>query len=42
MSEPKTSNESVVGTGETYRKWAEGDGIPLVENFFVEDIATLV
>lgn len=39
MQEPKISSESVVGTGGTYRKWVESEGIPLVESFFVDDIA---
>ncbi|MGZ8529250.1 MAG: cupin domain-containing protein, partial [Candidatus Binatia bacterium] len=38
MQEPKISTESVVGTGGTYRKWVESEGLPLVESFFVDDI----
>jgi len=41
MQDPKISTESIVGMGGSYRKWVESEGIPLVESFFVEDIATV-
>ena len=39
MIEPKTSTESITLKSSSYKQWVEKGGIPLVESFFVEDIA---
>ena len=41
MIEPKISNESVTLKNSSYKQWIEREGIPLVESFFVENIATV-
>ncbi len=39
MTEPKISTESITPKSSSYKKWVESEGIPLVESFFVDDIA---
>jgi hypothetical protein len=40
MAEPKISTESISLKSSSYKQWVKAEGIPLVESFFVEDIAT--
>ena len=41
MIEPKISTESITEKSSSYKQWGERKGIPLVESFFVENIATV-
>ncbi|HWH80236.1 MAG TPA: hypothetical protein VNT76_22810, partial [Candidatus Binatus sp.] len=41
MVEPKISTESITQKSSSYKQWVEHEGIPLVESFFVENIATV-
>src|SRR5581483_7103409 len=40
MAKPETRNstDSADGDKSSYDKWLEGEGIPVIKNFFVEDI----
>ena len=40
MVEPKIANESIRANCSSYKQWVETEGIPLIESFFVEDIAS--
>ena len=40
MIEPKISKESISPKKSSYKTWIESEGIPLIQSFFVEDIAT--
>ncbi|TMA59757.1 MAG: cupin domain-containing protein, partial [Deltaproteobacteria bacterium] len=39
MEEPKISTESISPKKSSYKAWVENEGIPLVQSFFVEDVA---
>jgi hypothetical protein len=41
MEEPKISTQSITPKDSSYKAWVKSEGIPLVESFFVEDIATV-
>ena len=40
MAEPKIATESISLKSSSYKQWVKAEGIPLVESFFVDDIAT--
>lgn len=36
--EPKISAKPIAEKGSSYQRWVEGEGIPLIGGFFIEDI----
>lgn len=38
MGEPQISSQPIAEKKSSYHKWIEGEGIPLIEGFFIEDI----